>query len=630
MVLLPFICSLALAQPGGLDAGFVVGSGANGTVRCVTLQSDGKILIGGDFTMYNGTVRNGIARLNADGSLDQSFDPGSGTSGWVASVAIDASGKIIVVGSFANWNGVFRYCIARLHPNGALDTTFDPGSGPAQVGTITYLETVHVKADGKLLVGGSFVTFNGLPRSGLVQLNADGSVDTGFDLGDGFANLTTGGQVRSISLRYDGYMVVGGNFSYYDNDLRNNVARLSPNAQLDSYFGSGAGANGTVTTTLLQPDGKTIFGGYFTSFQGAPCGRVARVDLLGDVDAAFSVGSGSNSGITTMALQTDEKIIVGGYFTSFNGASCGRLARLNADGGLDGSFGPGSGANNAVRAVAIQPDGKIVIAGEFTSYDGVTQNRITRVNGGEPLPNIHVRAMLGAAFLPGPIQMTDALRTQALLPMMEPYSGLGYVHVGQGGTSTTASVLANSGPDAIVDWVVLEMRASWNSTVRIASRTALLQCDGDIVDADGQSPVSFDCPAGSYFVAMRHRNHLGVMTASPIALSSSPTTIDFTNAGTPTYGINAQKNVNGTMVLWPGDANFNGTVKYAGSANDRDVVLQVVGGGAPTNTVTNVYHGADINLDGSVKYAGSANDRDIILQTIGGSVPTATRTQQLP
>ena len=162
------------------------------------------------------------------------------------------------------------------------------------------------------------------------------------------------------------------------------------------------------------------------------------------------------------------------------------------------------------------------------------------------------------------------------------------------------------------------------------SKSALLRRDGGVVGMSGTSSISFTKPPGAYYIAIRHRNHLGVMTAAPITLSSSPTSINFTNPATPTYGTNAQKNVNGTMTLWPGDTNFNGTVKYAGSANDRDPILTLIGGTTPTSTVSNIYNGADLNMDGTVKYAGSANDRDIILQTIGGSVPTATRVAQLP
>ncbi|HRH39710.1 MAG TPA: hypothetical protein PK760_15275 [Flavobacteriales bacterium] len=158
----------------------------------------------------------------------------------------------------------------------------------------------------------------------------------------------------------------------------------------------------------------------------------------------------------------------------------------------------------------------------------------------------------------------------------------------------------------------------------------MVQRDGDLVMGDGISPIALNALPGQYFVAIRHRNHLGVMTASPIALSPTTTTIDFTNPATPTYGTNAQNNVSGTMVLWPGDVNFDGTVRYVGANNDRDPILTAIGGSTPTNVVGNVYSPLDVNMDGSIRYVGGNNDRDPILTTVDGTVPTATRTQQLP
>jgi hypothetical protein len=226
---------------------------------------------------------------------------------------------------------------------------------------------------------------------------------------------------------------------------------------------------------------------------------------------------------------------------------------------------------------------------------------------------------------------TDALNALGLVPLTEPYTATGYGHLGGGGVeAATPAALAATGNDAVVDWVVAELRSSSTPTTIFASRSALVQRDGDVVLGDGISPLRFDAIPGNYHVAIRHRNHLGVMTAVPIALSSTATTIDFTDPATPTWGTNAQKNVNGTMVLWPGDVTFDGTVKYVGPNNDRDPILQAVGGSTPTNVMSNVYHRADVNMDGSIRYVGASNDRDIILQTIGGSVPTATRVQQLP
>jgi len=154
-----------------------------------------------------------------------------------------------------------------------------------------------------------------------------------------------------------------------------------------------------------------------------------------------------------------------------------------------------------------------------------------------------------------------------------------------------------------------------------------------VVDMDGASPVSFSMPTGSYYVAVRHRNHLGCMTGTTVALGASPANVDFTSAVTSLFGTGAVKSVPGAFpaqVLWAGDVTFNGLVKYTGSGNDRDPVLITVGSTTPNNVVTNTYSTRDVNMNTEVKYTGSGNDRDPILLSVGSTTPNNIRTQQLP
>jgi hypothetical protein len=237
-------------------------------------------------------------------------------------------------------------------------------------------------------------------------------------------------------------------------------------------------------------------------------------------------------------------------------------------------------------------------------------------------------------FLEGPYQsasglMTDGLRVAGLLPLQEPYTALGYFHLANGGNElTTPSVLSVTGANAIVDWVVVELR-QLDVNIRLATQSALLQRDGDVVGMDGISPLLFNVAPGNYHVSVRHRNHLGVMTASPLALGGTPVTVDLRSTATPVFGVEATKPVGGVLVLWAGDVTFNGQVKYTGAANDRDPILSRIGGVIPTSFISG-YLPEDVNMDGVVKYTGSGNDRDIILQNIGGVIPTNTRSAQLP
>ena len=236
-------------------------------------------------------------------------------------------------------------------------------------------------------------------------------------------------------------------------------------------------------------------------------------------------------------------------------------------------------------------------------------------------------------FLEGPYAaglMGDALRAASLIPPTEPYTGLGYAHTGGGGGETVAGgILATTGNNAIVDWVVVELRNSANSAQILASRSALLQRDGDVVDVDGTSGVLFNRPPGNYYVAVRHRNHLGIMSASAVALTSTSISVNFTVAATLTYGTAARKDVSGVQVMWAGNVVFDSELKYTGGNNDRDPILSRVGGVVPTATLAG-YFSEDVNLSGVVQYTGGGNDRDPILVNIGGVVPTAIRTQQLP
>lgn len=242
---------------------------------------------------------------------------------------------------------------------------------------------------------------------------------------------------------------------------------------------------------------------------------------------------------------------------------------------------------------------------------------------------VNVKAFLQGPYVGGLIPMSDGLRAQSFIPQTEPYSALGFTMVGGQGVSVGANLLATTGADAPVDWVLVELRAAGSAATVVSSRCALMQRDGDVVAPDGYSPVKFGVAPGDYFVSIRHRNHLGCMTAAPLALSCTPVAIDFTSPSTGTYGTNAQYD-NGTVrMLWAGNTLRDTQLKYTGNGNDRDPILFAIGGSIPTNTVSG-YRAEDCNLDGVVKYTGNDNDRDLILFNIGGSVPTNTRNEQLP
>lgn len=227
--------------------------------------------------------------------------------------------------------------------------------------------------------------------------------------------------------------------------------------------------------------------------------------------------------------------------------------------------------------------------------------------------------------------MNDALRTSSLVPSTEPYTTqLGYPKVAKGGAEVLGSgVLTTTGNNAVVDWVRVELRPVSQPGLIAATAQGVLQRDGDVLAADNTNPLTFRVGAGSYHVAIRHRNHFGCMTAAGVALTSTAIPVDFTLPATNTYGTNARKTINTVRALWAGNALVDNSVKYTGTSNDRDPILMAVGSTTPNNTVTG-YSVLDVNLDGSTKYTGTANDRDPILLNVGSTTPNNTLVQQLP
>ena len=274
---------------GVLDQSFInnVGNGASGEIKTIAKQSDGKIILGGAFTSFNSLSSNFIIRLNKDGSIDPSFQTNSATplsTDLVNSIAVQSDGKILVVGNFSSIRSVSVNNIIRLNSNGTNDTTFISNIGTGANGAIN---VVLVQTDGKILLAGAFTSFNGTSANRLVRLNSNGTLDTSF--------------IASI----------------------------------------GTGASGSILSMAIQPsDDKIIIGGDFVTFNGTTVNRLVRLNPSGTRDTAFTtaIGTAANSSISSIAIQQNLKIVLGGLFTSFNGASVNRFIRLNSGGTLDSAF----------------------------------------------------------------------------------------------------------------------------------------------------------------------------------------------------------------------------------------------------------------------------------------------------
>jgi uncharacterized delta-60 repeat protein len=281
----------------------------------------GKIVIAGEFTSYNGIARYGIARLNADGTLDTSFDPGAGVDGVVWGVAILSDGKTVLGGSFRNVDLRSRPSVARLNTDGSLDTSFDAGTGVAG-GPVHALAALP---DGGVLIGGDFTSIQGQARSGLARLGANGTVNLAFNAG-------VEGEVDCLAIQSDGRIVLGGDFVAVAGHPRSRIARLNSGGDLDLAFNPGTGANGTVRSVLLLPDGKLVMGGAFSSVNGVSRHDVARLNTDGSLDLTLDPGAGTQGGrVNALALQGDGAVVLGGLFSVFNGLVSDNIARLSGD-----------------------------------------------------------------------------------------------------------------------------------------------------------------------------------------------------------------------------------------------------------------------------------------------------------
>ena len=256
--------------------------------------------------------------------------------------------------------------------DGNLDTSFTSGTGPNNV-----VYSTLIQPDGKILIGGYFTSYNGTPRNRIARLNTDGTLDTSFTPGTGADDAG----VLAFALQPDGKIIIGGEFTSYNGTPRNRIARLNTDGTLDTSFDPGIGSDNNIYGVAFLSDGKIIIGGGFTSYNGTPRNRIARLNTDGTLDAGFNPGTGADQTVYSTAVQSDGKILIGGYFTSYNGTPRNRIARLNTDGTLDTTFNPSTGANDGgVSNFAFQPDGKIIIGGEFASYNGInTIKYVTRL-----------------------------------------------------------------------------------------------------------------------------------------------------------------------------------------------------------------------------------------------------------
>ncbi|MDB6033208.1 MAG: hypothetical protein JWM16_3546 [Verrucomicrobiales bacterium] len=379
LVLLLLLPLALRSQPGSLDLTFapVLSSGA--LVYTVHLQPDGKILIGGSFQSVNGQSRANVARLNSDGTLDPSFDPGQAADvGYVNAIMVQEDGKILIGGAFYSSAYQNPNNLARLNANGSVDYNFDPS---------LYLDAavnaIALQDEGFIVIAGAFEVVDGFYRRNVARLFPDGSLDMSFDA---CVASTSGAGATAVVVLPDGKLLVTGKFTFAGDRARDGIARLLDCGDLDDSYAPQPGMESSAIpyALALQTNGNTFLGGNFFLYHNLLRPGIVELDTNG-LPSDFNPGTGFFGGtVYTITFQHDQKLLVGGNFSTYNFAPVNHLARLFSNGALDTSFNPGAGPNDSVSSIVLQ-NGKYLVAGKFSSFDGVPRSGLARLNG-DPVP----------------------------------------------------------------------------------------------------------------------------------------------------------------------------------------------------------------------------------------------------
>ena len=292
----------------------------NDIIHSLSLGLNNKIYVGGNFTLYQDASQRGLIRLNLDGTKDASFDIGAGFYKQSMSfLKTDSSDRIYGGGNFTLYQDVSQNHLIRLNPDGSKDDSFDIGTGFNRD-----INSIIIDSSNKIYAGGGFTLYKGLGQNCLIRLNSDGTKDTTFDISSGFFN-----SIFSMVLDSSGHIYVGGNFTAYQGLPQNRLIRLNPDGSKDTTFDIGTGFNGDIYSIYLDPNNKLYIAGSFTTYKELMQNSLIRLNSDGSKDELFDIGAGFNSTIYEITVDSNNKIYVGGAFTTYKGLSQRYLVKLD-------------------------------------------------------------------------------------------------------------------------------------------------------------------------------------------------------------------------------------------------------------------------------------------------------------
>ena len=360
-------------QEGERDTSFNIWSAFNGAVNALVIQSDGKIIAGGNFTTYSWVSSNYIIRLNSDWLQDTGFNMWSAFNGAIYSLAIQSGGKILVGGSFTSYNWSSANRIIRLNADWTIDNTFNMWAWFDNI-----ITALAIQSDGKIIVGGDFTSYNWSLVNRIVRLDSGWNIDNTFNIW-AWCDFP----VNVFAIQGDGKIIVGWDFTSYNWSPVDKIVRLDSGWSIDNTFTIWTGIDYPIYNLVLQSDGKIIAGGGFTSYNWSLVNRIARLDSSWNIDTSFNIWDGFDGVVIGTTLQNNGKIIAVGKFSTYNWSGTRRIARLNSDWSIDTGFNVWNGFNRNAFVLAIQSDGKIVVGWYFTTYSWASAPYIIRLNGTE-------------------------------------------------------------------------------------------------------------------------------------------------------------------------------------------------------------------------------------------------------
>ena len=339
-----------------------------GYADVVLIQSDGKILVAGTSGLYDDSL-GGIAdnytiikRFNVDGTEDGIFTSPKfhgDYDGYIRDIKQQSSGKLIVVGHFTEIDGATQNGIVRLNTNGSVDATFVTG-----IGFNNQALVCKVLSDNTVIVGGNFTDYDENVVGRIVKLGVDGAINSTFS-----TNASRNSAVFAIEVDANNDIYLGGNFT-------NRIIRINADGTTDSSFDVG-GFNGRVASIKIDSNGKIVVGGWFDQYDAVACNPgIVRLETNGNLDTSFTTeGSGlleydGADSVQSIAIQSNGKIVAGGWFQGYNGLRQGRIIRFNTNGTKDTTFDTGAGFSDRVQSIAIDASGNIFCAGFFYNYNG--------------------------------------------------------------------------------------------------------------------------------------------------------------------------------------------------------------------------------------------------------------------